>query len=405
LAELAFKKSIVVTARTRAVLARIEDADLRRGLTRLTAEAADVLTHVQHLDMLARELPRTTAEEHERIEAAWPVARACVEAADRLLAAVKETFPEPAGENDDVEAAFSEDAAGAAATAKPTDTASGVRAISWALAHEIDRLRPTLNGPVPAEDPSWRELIELQEFRGKVRNGVSELVFEAYRLFAPVTREEVIPGYRERLEASIELRRAVALLGRRVLPICLRVKAANRTDLGASISSLAQAVGAFCASAAFQELRFADRRILDAFRKRLAHLVASPSPGPAHEVTEDLARFVEGLQAISKREMLVLHDSEAVRTLRGYLDSARDPASSPQKAEAEFFLALRIAHRLEGLDADLDTYLLYAEGWPDHRPPEGVPAAAAEMARLVDTLAAHFGGAPPPPPSADPETL
>jgi hypothetical protein len=396
----AFKKSVEVTARTRAVLARIEDPEMRRGLTRLTAEAADVITEVHALDVLARELPRTSAEEHQRIEAAWPIARDCVAAADRLLAAVKETFPEPAeAAEPDFDAAFGEPdpaggaGAGAKAPAKPADTGGGVRAIAWAIAHEIDRMRPVLAGPVPAEDPSWRELIELQEFRGKLRNGVSELVYEAYRLHAPVTREEVIPGYRDRLDAAIDLRRAIAALGRRVLPISLRVKGAGRLDLGAAITGLAQVVGAFCASASFHELRLADRRIVAAFRKRIAHLFEAPTLGPAREVAEDLARFIEGLTAISKREMLVLHDSEAVRICRGYLDSARGPVASAHRAEAEFFLALRIAHRLEGMDTDLDSYLLYAEGWAGHRPPEGVQAAATELAGLVDAVAAHFTGA------------
>jgi hypothetical protein len=158
------------------------------------------------------------------------------------------------------------------------------------------------------------------------------------------------------------------------------------------VSQLTQAVGAFCASAAFTSLRLSDRRTTHSFAKRLEHLHAAPAPAPARDLAEDLARFVESLAAISRREMLVLHDREAVRACQQQLTAylAGDPAAPPASDEP-FFLALHLARALEGADPELDTYLAYADGWTDRKPPGGVRTAASELLALLDAIAPGAG--------------
>jgi hypothetical protein len=146
-----------------------------------------------------------------------------------------------------------------------------------------------------------------------------------------------------------------------------------------------------------------DRRLLDQFRDKLVKAARDARSGAraAAEVAEDLARFLEGLGAISKREVLRLHDQEAISDgIRYAAEAERDAVRVPHRAMAEFFLAERVARRLEGMEPALDAWLADSEKWPEGRPPSGV---AAEAARLRAILEALLPSKPPPPPENDDE--
>jgi hypothetical protein len=205
-----FKKSVVVTPGAAAVLARIPDLGERRALTRLAAEVADLLHVMGALDGHSRELPRHSLELKERLVEAWPVGVDALLAGGRVLAAVREAYPEVPGNTDDsdLDAAFGGDGAGAPAS----DPHAGIHALGWGLRHELDRVRATFEGKPPQDhEAAWRALVELQELRGRLRNAVGELLFEAFHAHAEVTREEVIPGYGEELANALALRRAIAV--------------------------------------------------------------------------------------------------------------------------------------------------------------------------------------------------
>ncbi|MDJ0850603.1 MAG: hypothetical protein QNK04_19695 [Myxococcota bacterium] len=284
----------------------------------------------------------------------------------RTLFAVK--IAEPDAVDDELDSWF-EDLGTRAADAPPAMSESPeqrleevtalLQAICDGLSHELGRFRNALDD-LRVHPDRWLLLDHIAMFRGKFREGIGAMVYMAARLFLDVTREEVVPAYRDDVENAILLRRELAGIRDRMRMFHAAVQ---RTSSGEELRELVARVGgsvdAFLASAEFRLVRAADKRPFGDVRRELGVLLEADSVdhGRALVFMEGLTRFLESLSAINGREALILHDAAAIREVRGFLMAARAAAEVHDRDAAVEPLRRALARcrsllgREEGLDA------------------------------------------------------
>jgi hypothetical protein len=98
-----------------------------------------------------------------------------------------------------------------------------------------------------------------------------------------------------------------------------------------------------------------------------------------------MARFLESLSVINRRENLRLHDREQLAAAGRALESARQRLAQPARARIALVESVRAAFALYGRDAQLDAYLRAQR----HFPVEWVadPELPAEIERIAALLA------------------
>ncbi len=253
------------------------------------------------------------------------------------------------------------------APAGPAAATGGViRDLAEKLASERTSFGEGLRKPEVAAD-RWNLLAHLGEFRGKFRLAIGEMVFLAAELVAPVRKADVVPFYREELDAAVLLRRAFVLVGRSVHADRERFLAATP---GGRIEVARRILGqldTFLASKPGALLRAQDKRPLLESRKTLAALLAGTTGGSGSadarlaEALESLDRSLgASLVRINHRETLAVHDREALEAVARRLDRTQAALRLRRldPARAELAAALSTAQRLLGRDDGLDVFLL-----------------------------------------------
>ncbi|HZR09493.1 MAG TPA: hypothetical protein VFA79_12995, partial [Myxococcales bacterium] len=123
---------------------------------------------------------------------------------------------------------------------------------------------------------------------------------------------------------------------------------------------------AFSRTRALTHLRTSDKRIFLETRATLYRL-ARESPPRLREVVqaaENLARFLDSMSVLSRRENLRLHDRANLTRANRHAETAQLNLGTPEVARRELEAALEAASTLYGRDVHLDAYLRAQRHFP-----------------------------------------
>ena len=380
-------------------IAQSFDAALRDRVTLLLTAAAQAIVQLADLDLVQFEAGQ---EQDGHTLALWedlaPVMSGTVKQVNEVIAGATTQFPPPAEDEslDDLDAAF---APSASAQAKeegaPKSTAEGiaslVAAVCSGMRRDVTRLGDRLRNPTVMGDP-WMLIQDLLEFRGRVRLALGELIYQVCSFIAVVDRENVVPGYAGELENSLLVRNATTNLAFLFRGHAKRIGAAADDRIVAALQDALKDVHAFSRTRALHQLRTSDKRIFLETRATLYALAKAAAP-PALEIrqsVENLARFLDSMSVVSRRENLRLHDRAQLARAGRHLEAAQVNLGTPEIARRELADAVKAAFALYGRDAQLDAYLRAQRHFPVDWLSES--DLALEIARVATLL----GGVAPP---------
>ncbi len=240
---------------------------------------------------------------------------------------------------------------------------SAIHAIATVLRMEVASFGQAIRKPQVMAD-RWNLLDILEAFRGKFRAGIGEMVYAAAGSLAEVDKEDVVPGYRQEMDRSVGLRRALAILAPRVAKENSAAQAAAPGDgytIRRHVERISKLLDRFLESPAFRAMRAADRKSLTRLRSSLSSEMADPSiwPGDLRKTAEGLDRFLESMSVINHREDLVIHDREALPRFGSILEAAAKAAEEEDDSRARLLFsdAMETGWRLIGRDPELDEVL------------------------------------------------
>jgi hypothetical protein len=149
---------------------------------------------------------------------------------------------------------------------------------------------------------------------------------------------------------------------------------------------------AYSRTRALPALRTSDKRIFLETRATLYRLLKT-SPPRSREIkngVENLARFLDSMSVVSRRENLRLHDRAQLANAGRHLEAAQFNLSLPDVARSELVDAVHAASALYGRDVQLDAYLRAQRHFPAswlHDP---------EIAIEIERFGALLAGIPSP---------
>jgi hypothetical protein len=355
-----------VEGRILAVTTRFE-GELRQRVTRLLLTSAEAILKLADLDLVRHE---SNDEEGGHTLALWeelaPVMGSTVQQVNELIASAAQEFPSlpEADLEDDLDDAFGPAKPdGQTSSAAPETTeeqiAQLVAAVCGGLRHDVKNLGERLRNPQVMSDP-WMLISDLLEFRGRVRAALGELIYQVACFVAEVEREDVVPGYAAEIESSIVVRQATCNLAFLFRGHAKRIASAADDRAVPALQDALKDLHAFSRTRALPALRTSDKRIFLETRATLYRLlkVQPPRGRDIKQAVENLARFLDSMSVVSRRENLRLHDRAQIATVGRQLELAQANVSDqPEAAAHDLATALHAAQRLYGRDVQLDAYL------------------------------------------------
>lgn len=385
------------------VLRQAPDEAFRSRLLRVLQAATRAIVRLREIDLTRIEHLASSGEGSDLAlwEEVAPAVGASIGDVTTLLATIDEEFPTPEESvEDDLDLAFgpsdSDTGPQVAIATTPEEKAkeaeSSIQGIAASLRAEVSRFGQRVRNPTIVAD-RWNLLVDLQEFRGKCRAGIGELVFAACSAFQPLTRALIVPEYAQDLEESICVRHAVTTLTRAVGPLNSRVQMASPEQQRGPLLAIQRELDHFRASRGYSTMRAGDKRFVIAFARGLADIFNRKAYGrEGQQHVEGFAKFLDSLAVINRREILMNHDREAFAECGTLLEQASHALAfeGPEPARIRLAEALDVARRLFGRDRFLDDYLVTRLRWPlefvaDH----ALSQAIEELRRCLAEAGSH----------------
>lgn len=222
----------------------------------------------------------------------------------------------------------------------------------------------------------------LDDTQGSTSQGVFAVLSAVCQAFLPDADPTTLaPGHLTVLDQALVVRQALAELGRALSSPHARLQGEDSTAHPAALDDLRRALSAFVAGAAFPIMRPADRWQLAQFERTLKE----QGPGAAKFTSEGLAKYLESLGSINRREALILHDQRAAAELGEALAAAQQLALiSPRLAVDPMQKAIAAALSLYGSSPEIDEAIAPLR----ERPPSlGDPRALADALVVLERLA------------------
>jgi hypothetical protein len=221
-----------------------------------------------------------------------------------------------------------------------------------------------------------------------LRAGIGELIYQLVSSVAEVRRIEVVPGYATDLAQAILVRDAATNLAFLFRGHARRIAVTQDDRLGTVLAEALRDIQAFTRTRALAALRTADKRIFLETREKLLAL-SLETPLRAREVkltADNLARFLDSLSLVSRRENLRLHDRAQLAEARAALEIARQ-STEPSTIREGLMRAVSGASRLYGRDSQLDAFLRSQRHFPaewlsDTETPEEVNKLGSLLAAI-----------------------
>lgn len=365
------KAEVAVESRLLELGQRFEPA-LRERVGRLLLALSEAILKLADLDLVRHEADE---EQGGHTLALWeelaPVMGSTVAHVNDLVASATAEFPPPPekGDVDNLDDAFGPGASDESVDEGPQSTeleiATLVAGVCSGMRRDVAHLGERLRNPQVVGDP-WMLISDLLEFRGRVRAGMGELIYQVCSFVAEVDRQDVVPGYLTDLESGLIVRQATSNLAFLFRGHTKRIGAATDDRIIAALQDALKDLHAYSRTRALPALRTSDKRIFLESRATLYRLV-KVSPPRAREIkngVENLARFLDSMSVVSRRENLRLHDRAQLANAGRHLEAAQFNLSLPDVARAEMVDAVHAASALYGRDVQLDAYLRAQRHFP-----------------------------------------
>jgi hypothetical protein len=346
---------------------------LRERVTRLLLASAEAILKLADLDLVRHE---SDEEQGGHTLALWeelaPVMGSTIEQVNDLIDGASYEFPPPPESEleDDLDDAFGPSTGAQkhkdmAPLSTEQEIAAQVAAVCSGMRRDVKNLGERLRSPQVMRDP-WMLIGELLEFRGRVRAALGELIFQIACFVAEVDREDVVPGYAWELESSIVVRMATSNLAFLFRGHTKRIGASSDERIIAALQDALKDLHAFSRTRALPALRTSDKRIFLETRATLYRLVKA-TPIRARDIkqsVENMARFLDSMSVVSRRENLRLHDRAQLARVSRHVEAAQMNVTTPEVMRPELKSALEAAWRLYGRDVQLDAYLRAQRHFP-----------------------------------------
>ena len=361
-----------VEERLRLVASRFEPV-IRGRVSTLLMAAADAILQLSDMDLVRHE---SDEEIGHHTLAVWeelaPVMVATVESVNRMVVTAQKAFPPPPEKDvsDNLDDAFGPSTGKEILDAEEVmgtdvEIARLLAAVASGMRRDVARLGERLRTPSVVADP-WNLVSDLLEFRGRLRAGIGELLYQVCLNVEELERIDVVPGYAADLEGGLLLRQASTNLAFLFRGHTKRIGASSDERIVAALQDALKDLHAFSRTRALPALRTSDKRIFLETRAQLYQLVKA-SPVQAREIKlamENLARFLDSLSVVSRRENLRIHDRAQLAAAGRALEAAQSSVGDPATARGQLTAALRSAQVLYGRDLQLDAYLRAQRHFP-----------------------------------------
>lgn len=322
-----------------------------------------------------------------------PTVGASIQDVNGLIGVISEQFPSEAEpeEEDDFEFSFggSEESTPSAPIVPTTfaeraaSAEKSIQGLAEALRFEVGRFGKRVRNPAIVAD-RWNLLVDLQEFRGKCRAAIGELIFSSCNVFEAIPRATVVPQYLADVADSLLVRQAWVTLTRAVGPLNARLQLAGIEQQRALLVAVGRELAHFQSTEGYACMRAGDKRFVIRFAQDLESTLADRKWGKdAQTVVEGFAKFLDSLAVLNRREVLLNHDREAFAECGILLEQASlhlgvgDPGAARRALEKAF----EVAMRLYGRDRFLDDHLVLRMRWPVASLVDGAIAQAIEELR------------------------
>lgn len=353
-----------LSPRLEQVLQAIPDRAFAERLRKVYLAAAQAVIRLGDMDLVKYE---TTGVERAPDLSLWeemaPVIRDTVIDVNAMLSVLREQFP-PAprgGLADAIRQTLEETGAleGSSYARRIEESEKALRTVAEQLSQQVTSLGERMRSPAVVSD-RWNLLADIQRFRSRFRETIGELVYSSSSVFSDVHRAEVVPGFREEVKAAVMVRGAVADLIRLVQARMKAVEEAQPEDVQWHAQHIERDLDAFGRTTAYKGLRAQDKRVVIEFRRELGKLAQRENAAkPELLMTlRPFSAFVQSLQRVNRREILIAHDREVWASCGVKLEQAEGLATrNPAAAAAAFEEAAKLAMDLYGRDATLDVFL------------------------------------------------
>ncbi len=374
----------------------LDDDDDRDEVTRIVEGGFTCLSRIQSINFHALERSTTAkdardiwASASEQVRGMW----LAVEELNGILAPLVEAHEasQESGDLDfDLELGDSDDTP--ASTPEPTGPMTPLERIgetAWAtcfvLNGEIQGFRKRLPALMKLDD-GWELIGDLQDHVGHVKAAVNAILTGVYSSLPSALEDGSASEHSFELTASLELRVRVFELRDQILRIEEQMSKVPPHQWEKFLRLALQLIDSFMFGPGFAWMRAGDKRTFITQHRALAEILELYSPlrgVPAKNIVSNLARYLEALEVINQRELLVEHDREKLEVVVDNLEVARAGDSAQRRPALAG--ALAALAELEGRDRELDGLIAQTLD-----PVTAVPEA--ELYRLASSLLAKLRG-------------
>jgi len=335
--------------RAAAIVASIDDAALRTDVEASLALATEALAALNRVHLPQDHIEEGATEssaDSKHVDLA-PYVLAALSSVNRLLEQLGATYPAPADaaeqSSDDFDFAFdlvdgpTGDSGRLASTPAPAahktkrelvnDTAYALGAM---LRSRVTSFAPRLRHALGQDDP-WVLLSELDYYKHALIKAVQGLLFGVLAVFNDaVGREEILPEYRSGVREAVELRAAVADLTFHVGRFNSAISNAKAEQVVPLLVGVSDRLTRFCGRPAYRTLRAEDKKAVIDVRRALSAMRYSSKNGvPVARLRQEIegfSKFLDAMQAINHREVLVVHDRQRLTACLERIDESMNLA-------------------------------------------------------------------------------
>lgn len=369
--------------------------------------AARAISRLREIELARIEELASTGEGSDLAlwEQVAPAVGASIGDVNGLLLAIDEQFPfdDALEDEDDFDLAFGGgDGTDAPAQNVPTtfeEKAAAaerhIQGLAQAIRRDVGRFGQRVRNPSVVAD-RWNLLIDLQEFRGKCRAAIGELVYSSCSVFEDISRASVVPEYLDDVEEALQLRQAWMTLTRAIGPLNARLQLAGPEQQRPLLLAVQRELEHFRASVGYASMRAGDKRFVIKFFDDLKAASDNNMLGKqAQTLVEGFAKFLDSMAVLNRREVLMNHDRESFAACGILLEqaSAHLLTGDIPSARSSLASALKVAARLYGRDRYLDDHLILRMRWPaETLVPSAIQPAIDELRTYLVESGNHAPG-------------
>lgn len=389
------------------IFAKIDDATLREHLAATVRLALAALAEVGRIHLPQDDFEDRQQGVDDKHEDLAPYVLQAVRSINRLLAYLMQTYPVPVATGNQSDDSFDMEfdlmdgpTGDAKGLTKTADVAKASLTPSEAVADAAHAYGAMLRSRMvafgerlqhaTAQADSWPLLAELDDNKHRLSKAVQGVLFGVLSLFASeVRREEIYPAYRSAVGESVQLRSALTDLSFHVNKFNAAIAKSTAGAAVPLVVAVADRLTRFSARPEYRTLRAEDKKAVIDFRRTLYEMrqrTDGISMGPLKFAVEGFSKFLESMQQINHREVLVLHDRQRLQEALDKLEQAQDMADEHAACE-ELDTVIVALGAVQGRNPELD------DARRNYMPvsADGVAAELIKWRALVESTAGMVG--------------